>query len=109
MSIGTGVIQPLKVNAATRRRVGEYAVAILEGLVATAAYGGGVAMIADPAGGLIRLPPEMLDRIPVDSWLLPGVALFVSNGVVPTVVAAATLRGRQWRPGSVMSSSAPCC
>jgi hypothetical protein len=68
----------------------------LEGVTAVAAFGGGAVMIADPSGQLIGFPPAMLDRIPFTSWLLPGIALVGSNGVVPTVVALATMRGEEW-------------
>lgn len=72
-----------------------YAVITLETLTAIAAFGGGAAMIADPAGAM-GLSPEMLYRLPVDSWLLPGVALTASNGVLPTAVAVAEVRGQPW-------------
>lgn len=79
----------------------------LEAVTAVAAYGGGAVMIADPSGRLIGFGPGMLDRIPFSSWLLPGVALAGSNGVLPTVVALATLRGREWpaRFGHVVAGS----
>lgn len=67
----------------------------LEGVVAIAAFGGGAAMISDPAEAM-GLAPEMLDRLPVDSWLLPGVALITCNGLLPAVVAGAELIGRRW-------------
>lgn len=71
------------------------AVITLEGLVTIAALRGGAAMITDPAGAM-ELPPWMLDRLPVDSWSLPGVALIACNGLLPTTAAVAELRGRRW-------------
>ena len=71
-------------------------VLVLEAVTAVAAFGGGAVMIADPSGQLIGFAPGMLDRIPFSSWLLPGIALVGSNGVMPTVVALATMRGQEW-------------
>ncbi len=42
------------------------------------------------------IPTSYLDGTPFDDWLLPGVALFLINGVWPTIVLIATLRQRQW-------------
>lgn len=75
-------------------RAAAYALITLETLTAIAAFGS-AAMIADPAGAM-GLSPAMLDRLPVNSWMLPGMALIASNGVLPTVVAVAELRGERW-------------
>lgn len=77
------------------RRTLVTAVVALEGVVALAALGGGVSMIANPCGAM-GLAPELLDLLPVDSWRLPGVALIVSNAVLPTVAVVADRRGRHW-------------
>ena len=78
----------------------------LEGLTALAAVGGGGAMILDPKGAM-GLRPWMLDRLPVDSWLLPGVALIASNAVLPLATAVAELQGRRWprRFGHVLAGT----
>lgn len=70
-------------------------VVTLEFAIATAALGGGGAMLADPAGAM-GMDPTMLDRLPVDSWLLPGVALIICNGVLPGAAAVAELRHKAW-------------
>jgi hypothetical protein len=70
--------------------------ATLEIVVAGAALGGGAVLVADPTGELIGFPPWMLDRLPVDSWRLPGAALVLCNGVGPALVAVAALRGQRW-------------
>ncbi len=82
-------------DARAGRRVARNAVLLMEGVVALAALGGGAAMIADPTGAM-GLAPEMLERLPVDSWLLPGLALITTNGILPTCVAVAEVRGRRW-------------
>jgi hypothetical protein len=37
--------------------------------------GGGVALLADPTGGLIRMPVSTLARSPFDDFLLPSVSV----------------------------------
>ncbi|GGK67996.1 hypothetical protein [Ornithinimicrobium pekingense] len=82
------VLRPVRAVRAT--------VVALEAVVALSALGGGGSMIADPRGAM-GLPTWMRERLPVvDTWLVPGVALVVCNGVLPTVTAVAEVRGRAW-------------
>lgn len=48
--------------------------------------GGGVALVADPSGGIIGLPISWLRASPLESYLVPGVFLFFALGVLPLVV-----------------------
>jgi hypothetical protein len=61
-------------------------------------------MMADPHGAM-DLSPTMLDRLPVRTWFLPGVALVACNGILPATTAVAELRGRTWprRGGHVVA------
>lgn len=67
----------------------------LEGIMSLSALGGGGAMILDPRGAM-GMDPAMLDRLPVDSWLLPGIALVATNGVLPAAAAIGEVRGCTW-------------
>jgi hypothetical protein len=79
-------------------RAARYGAAVIEGVVALSAFGGGALMVADPQGAM-GLPDSMRERLPVvDSWRLPGIALVTSNGIFPTTTALAELGGRAW-PG----------
>lgn len=49
---------------------------------------GGLALILDPAGGLLDLPLSYLDRLHIHSFLLPGLLLFAFFGITPLIVAA---------------------
>ncbi len=81
----------------TRRSAAvRYGVVTLEGVVALSALGGGGSMIADPQNAM-GLPGWMRERLPVvDSWLVPGLALVASNGLLPAATAVAEVRGRSW-------------
>ena len=59
-----------------------------------ALFGGG-ALILDPSGALIQMPPGSLDGSPFGNFLVPGLTLFLFNGVFPLFVLA----GLIWKPG----------
>jgi len=58
---------------------------------------GGVALIAAPSGGIVGASTAPLDGLPVDDFLLPGVALLVAFGVAPAAVAAGLYARRRRR------------
>jgi hypothetical protein len=69
--------------------------------------GGGVALLADPTGGLIGMPVSMLARSPFDDFLLPGLILLLVLGVVPLCVSWGLWRRRPWAwRGSVFVGAA---
>lgn len=61
--------------------------------LAVTGYGGGVWMITHPSSWI---PVRYLDGTPFTDWLLPGVALFLVNGVLPTIALLATASRRWW-------------
>ena len=65
----------------------------LRGSSPSGAYAGGGAMIVNPESGL-SFPRSFLEGAPFDSFLIPGILLVISNGVLPTVVAVGALRRR---------------
>ena len=67
---------------------------VLLAFLGLAALGGGLTMIADPNGGLIGMPAEWMERVPlIDSWLVPGIVLAVWFGLGSLL----TLAGMIWR------------
>ena len=61
-------------------------VALLLLLAVNALYGG-VALIADPSGGLLGMPVSLLAGSPFRDYLVPGLMLLALLGVLPLVVA----------------------
>jgi len=53
---------------------------------------GSIPMILDPSGGLLRMPLSLLEHSPFHSFLIPGIILLVTNGLVAVVVFAATVQ-----------------
>lgn len=61
------------------------------------AFVGGVGMLIDPAQGLyLQLPPELLDGLPIDNFLVPGLFLTIVFGIAPLLVAAGLWRRAPW-------------
>jgi hypothetical protein len=52
---------------------------------------GGMSLISDPSGGMLKIPPEWLERIPFRDYLIPGIILFVFNGMFSLVIFILTL------------------
>ncbi|MCP1381094.1 hypothetical protein [Runella salmonicolor] len=54
-----------------------------------ALYGGGL-LIIDPTGGKLQLPLSYLQHAPFKDYLIPGIVLFLGNGVLSCVVSLLT-------------------
>lgn len=52
------------------------------GLLAISSVIGAVPMMLDPDGTPWQMPQSLLDPTPFDSFLIPGVILFIANGVL---------------------------
>lgn len=62
---------------------------IVQGIAGLA---GGLAFLADTDGSSMGFDPSTLDRIPLDTYLIPGLILAIPLGVVPLMVAWALVR-----------------
>lgn len=47
---------------------------------------GGLALVADPSGEIIGLPVSWLRGSPLESYLVPGLILFLALGILPLIV-----------------------
>jgi hypothetical protein len=50
------------------------------------AIAGGWALIAAPDGAILQMPVEMLRYSPFSNFLVPGIILFVMNGILSIIV-----------------------
>lgn len=57
----------------------------------SAIFGGG-AFIIDPSGDLIQMPISLLEHSPFSTFLIPGLILFLFNGVSSIVIAILVIR-----------------
>lgn len=61
---------------------------------------GGAALVLDPTGALLHLPIQHLEYSPFDSYLIPGIVLFLANGLLSLLVLVAVVR--EWGSAGVM-------
>lgn len=53
---------------------------------------GAVPMLLDPSGAALKFPPEILEGIPFNSLLIPGILLGVFNGLLSLTIAILVIR-----------------
>jgi hypothetical protein len=75
----------------------------LEVLLSVGALAGGALLFAYPDGSGLGMPLSMLEHTGFTSFRIPGLILFVVNGVLPLVSAIATLRRLPWASRSVIA------
>lgn len=57
---------------------------------------GGLVLIIDPSGGIIKMPRTLLENSPFDSFLIPGMILFAVLGVFPLIISFALVTKWHW-------------
>jgi hypothetical protein len=62
------------------------------GFLAVTAIWGAALLIADPVGSPMQIPMSVLEHTPFHSFLIPGILLLVSSGLLGTVVFILALR-----------------
>lgn len=69
---------------------------LLQLLLGIGALFGGGSLIIDPSGALIQLPLSLLEHTPFDSFLVPGIILFMVLGILPIIIAFGLMTQKQW-------------
>jgi len=69
----------------------------LLGFLSLGAFIGGIPMILDPSGDMLKMPISLLDNSPISSFLIPGIILTSLFGVLPVVIIFALLKRPSWR------------
>lgn len=70
----------------SRRPAGVIGLIVLGVLLVVLGLPSGLAMITDPSGEGVGLPPDALDDLPVDDYLLVGIFLVVVYGILPMII-----------------------
>jgi len=65
---------------------------ILLGFLALGAIGGGGVLIVSPTGELLGIPLSELNNSPFNSFLIPGIILFIVFGIIPLLLIIALLK-----------------
>lgn len=64
---------------------------------------GGLMLILKPDGSGLGMPLSLLESTPFNNYLIPGVALFISNGLSSLLIAALTIRQHLKAPILIMT------
>jgi hypothetical protein len=54
---------------------------ILQAFIGVGAVAGGLALVLDPSGATLGVPPELLEETPFATYLVPGIVLVAVNGL----------------------------
>ena len=65
-------------------------------LLGLGGIGGGIPMLLDPSGASMGLPPGLLDSLPINNFILPGLFLIVVMGFIPFVFAYGLWKHERW-------------
>lgn len=71
-------------------------IVLLSVLSLNALYGGG-ALILSPDGALLGMNTEWLSGSPFSTFMIPGILLIVSNGIVPAAALAGIITRSDWK------------
>lgn len=69
-------------------------------LLGIGAVSGGLVLVIDPSGGLIKMPMTILKNSPFNNFLIPGIILLVILGIIPLVVSYALITKCNWQAAS---------
>jgi len=56
-------------------------------LLGVGAVFGGLVLIIDPSGGILKMPMTLLEYSPFNNFLIPGIILFTVLGIVPLIIS----------------------
>ncbi|KAA3646724.1 MAG: hypothetical protein DWQ07_10995 [Chloroflexi bacterium] len=58
----------------------------------------GIIFLIDPSGGSVGIPLSLLDNLPIDTFVLPGLFLLIVYGLGSAIIAYGLLRQLTWTP-----------
>src|SRR5688572_12113981 len=64
---------------------------------------GGGAMILQPDGSLLKMQPGWLEHTPFQTYLIPGMILFICNGLFPLLALAGLWVKPKWSWANVLN------
>ena len=95
--------QPALFPRAARLATVSKVVVALEVFLAVGALAGGAILFFSPDGSAFGMPLSLLEHSGFTTFRIPGLVLFVVNGLFPLLSAIATLRRLPWAAQSVMA------
>ncbi len=83
-------------NETERRPITIILLIILLVFLGLGGFVGGIPMQVDPTGSSMGLPAGLLENLPIDNFVLPGLFLIVVMGIIPIVIAVGVWRRSDW-------------
>jgi len=69
---------------------------ILQIFLGLGGIGGGIAILLDPSGTAMGLPPDLVDGLFIDSFVLPSLFLIALMGLLPLLTAHGLWKAVSW-------------
>lgn len=66
-------------------------------LLGIGAVFGGLVLVIDPSGGLVKMPITLLKNSPFNNFLIPGTVLLVILGIFPLIISYALITKWYWK------------
>ena len=85
-------INPAKESSASRRPAVLILLAILLFVLSTGGFYGAYMLLSDISGAALGVPKSLLDHLPLDTFLMPGLFLLIFMGFLPLITFAGVLR-----------------
>ena len=63
----------------------------------------GIMFLIDPSGELVEVPLSLLDKLPIDTFFLPGLYLLIVYGIGSALVAYGLRRQLSWAPAAALT------
>jgi hypothetical protein len=76
---------------------------VLQVFIGIGAVAGGLGLTIDPSGASLRIPLEVLEETPFTTFLVPGIVLFVVNGLGSLVGAAGSFTRHRYAGEAAMA------
>lgn len=70
---------------------------LLHILLGVGAFFGGLVLVIDPSGGLIKMPMTFLVNSPFNNFLIPGIILLAILGIFPLIISYALITKWDWK------------
>ncbi len=80
-----------------------YVLLFLLAFLSLGAFVGGIPLLIDPTGDLLKLPISLLEDTPFSSFFIPGLILTLVFGIFPLIVGYALIKMPQWKRVGILN------
>ena len=77
--------------------VGVYLLCLLHTVLGVSAFAGGASLMIAPDGSLLNLKQDLLQHSPFGNYFMPGLLLFLLNGIFPFLIIFGLLFKPEWK------------